>query len=166
MDVLETVETSEWASPIVVVPKANGQIRICGDFRVGLNSQLHVERYPIPSMHELLIKLKEMNIFSRLDYSDAYFQLPTPFGLYRYKRLSFGVSSAPAIFQRYIESILMQIPNCPTFLEDIIVIGASMTVHLKTLELVLAKLQENELSCKIQKCEFYKTEIAYLGQVL
>ncbi|KII69716.1 hypothetical protein RF11_06400 [Thelohanellus kitauei] len=74
---LEVVETSEWTSPIVVVPKHNGQIRICADFRVGLNSQLHVERYPIPSMDELLIKLKDMNIFSKLDLSDAYFQLPS-----------------------------------------------------------------------------------------
>ncbi|KII65847.1 Transposon Ty3-I Gag-Pol polyprotein [Thelohanellus kitauei] len=107
--IIEQFETSNWAFPIVVVPKLNGELRICADFRAGLSSQLDIEQYPIHTMEELLLKLKDMNIFSKVDLSEAYFQLPldeesrkvvvinTPFGLYRYNRFPFGVYSAPAI---------------------------------------------------------------------
>ncbi|KII68873.1 Retrovirus-related Pol polyprotein from transposon 17.6 [Thelohanellus kitauei] len=134
-----------------------GSIRICADFRDGLNSQLNAHQHPIPTVDDLLMKLNSMNIFSKIDLSDAYFQIPldedakkllvihTPFGLYQYNRLPFGISSAPAIFQRYLESLLVDIPNCASFMDDIIVSGSDVEDHLKSLERVLAVLQENGL---------------------
>ncbi|KII60433.1 Retrovirus-related Pol polyprotein from transposon 17.6 [Thelohanellus kitauei] len=124
------------------------------------------------------MKLNSMNIFSKVDLSDAYFQIPldedakkllvihTPFGLYQYNRLPFGISSAPAIFQRYLESLLVGIPNRASFMDDIIVSGSDVEDHLKSLERVLAVLQKNVLSCKLKKCDFFKQEVIYLGQIL
>ncbi|KII60221.1 Retrovirus-related Pol polyprotein from transposon 17.6 [Thelohanellus kitauei] len=176
--VLTKIDASDWAFPIVIVPKPDGSIRICADFRDGLNSQLNAHQHPIPTVDDLLMKLNSMNIFSKIDLSDAYFQIPldedakkllvihTPFGLYQYNRLPFGISSAPAIFQRYLESLLVEIPNCASFMDDIIVSGSDVEDHLKSLGRVLNVLQENGLSCKLKKCDFFKQEVIYLGQIL
>ena len=110
--ILERVDTSLWATPIVPVKKPNGKIRICGDFKVTINPHTLVDQHPIPSIDELFSRLRNGQQFSKLDLSDAYLQVElddssknlvvinTPLGLYKYNRMPFGISSAPAIFQR------------------------------------------------------------------
>ena len=107
MNVLESVDYSEWAVPIVVVSKPNGSVRICGDFKV-LNQQLQVDQHPIPTLDSLMQSLQGGQQYSKIDLADAYLQLElddnskklcvinTPFGLYRYNRMCFGVASSPA----------------------------------------------------------------------
>ncbi|KII70498.1 hypothetical protein RF11_05567 [Thelohanellus kitauei] len=126
------------AIPIVVVPKANRAFRIDADFRMGLNSQLESKFLQV---------------------------INTPFGLFQYQRLPFAVSSASAIFQRFIESLLTGIPNCATFLDHIIISRSSLSSHLETVE-VLNILMSNGLVPRSKKCEWFKGKITYLGQIL
>ncbi len=104
------------SAPIVPVLKQNGKLRICGDFKLAINQAAPTEVYPHPRIEELFTNLAGEELFSKLDMSNAYLQLPlyedsrqyvminTTRGLFQYNRLPFGVSSAPAILQRYMET--------------------------------------------------------------
>uniref|UniRef100_A0A5S6R3L9 RNA-directed DNA polymerase n=2 Tax=Trichuris muris TaxID=70415 RepID=A0A5S6R3L9_TRIMR len=172
------VKSSVWAAPIVIVPKSTGSIRICGDFKLSVNSQLEVEHYPIPRIEEIFHKLGKGQTFTKIDLADAYLQIElddeskifmvvnTPFGLYQYQRLPFGVASAPSIFQRFMDQLVSDIPGCVAYLDDIIVTGANESEHLNNLDSLLRRLEENGLRCRVQKCKFFQREVEYLGHVL
>ena len=119
LSVIEPVQTAEFgATPIVPVPKPNGPVRICGDFKVTINTYPDMQCYPLPNPEELRAGLADGKIFSKVDRGDAYLQLEvdpesrkyfvlsTHKGLLRYTRLPFGFHGAPAIFQSTIEAIL------------------------------------------------------------
>ena len=122
MGVLEKVRFSNWAAPIVPVVKPDGGVRICGDYKVTVNSTLEVDQHPLPNPEELFVALSGGEKFTKLDLSRAYQQIlleensrefvtiNTHKGLYRPTRLPFGVSSASAIFQSEIEQVLQAIP--------------------------------------------------------
>jgi len=116
--VKEPVETSDWASPIVTVLKPDKvSVRVCGDFKQTVNPVSTLEKYPIPKVDDLFSTLSGGKIFSKIDLSQAYQQLPlaneskpydainTHKGLFHYTRLPYGTSSAPGIFQRIMENI-------------------------------------------------------------
>ena len=173
--VIVPVQHSEWAAPIVPVLKSNGMVRICGDFKLTANKATKTEVYPLPRIEDLFASLAGGKMFSKLDLSHAYLQLPLakesqPFvtvnmhkGLYRYQRLPFGVASAPAIFQRTMESVLQGLTNVCVYLDDILVSGRSMQEHLVNLEEVLKRLEEAGLRLKKEKCSFLMQEVEYLG---
>lgn len=176
--VIEPINSSEWASPIVVVPKPNGSIRVCADFKVTLNPQIKTERYPIPRIEELFHKLQGGRYFSKIDLSEAYLQIElsdaakrimvinTPFGLYQYKRMPFGIASAPAIFQRFMEETLADIPGCAIYLDDVIITGKTNSEHIQNLTNVLEKLKYHGLKCKTEKCEISKSLVEYVGHII
>ena len=151
--IIEAVRFSDWAAPIVPAVKRDGSVRICGDFKLTVNRATTLESYPLPRVDELLASLGKSKVFSKLDLSNAYLQLPvddeskelltisTHRGLYRYNRLPFGVASAPAIFQRSMESLLRGIPGVCVFFDDILVSGPSERDHLCNLEKVLSCFQ-------------------------
>ncbi|KII60302.1 hypothetical protein RF11_15334 [Thelohanellus kitauei] len=114
------VNMSDWVIPIVVVPRPDGRICLCADFRDGLNSKLLTEQLP------------------------------------------FGVSSAPALFQRYLESILVDIDDCAVYLDDIIISRSSVENHMATLHKVLKRLEVNGLAFKIDKCQFFEKNFVSL----
>ena len=170
------MEFAEWAAPIVAVLKRDRNcVRICGDFSVTVNPVSKLDRYPIPKVEDLFARLSKGKHFSKLDLSQAYQQLPleqdskkyvvinTHRGLFRYTRLPFGISSAPGIFQRVIESILQGIDGVVVYLDDILITGASKEAHLKTLDEVLSRLDRAGLRVKKSKCEFMKSSVTYLG---
>ena len=170
---IEPVEFAEWAAPIVPVLKWDrNTVSICGDFSVTVNP---VSRYPIPKVEDLFARLSKGKHFSKLDLSQAYQQVPleedskkyvvinTHRGLFRYTRLPYGISSAPGIFQRVIESILQGIDGVVVYLDDILITGASKEAHLKTLEEVFSRLDRAGLRVKKSKCEFMKSSVTYLG---
>nr|CAI5818049.1 unnamed protein product [Callosobruchus analis] len=109
--VLEKVDMSEWATPIVPVVKSNGKVRLCGDFKVTLNPEILVDDHPLPTIDEIFAKMAGGVKFSKIDLSKAYLHLEvkpehrhlltlnTHKGLYRSTRLMFGIASAPAIWQ-------------------------------------------------------------------
>ena len=177
-DIIEPVTFSEWAAPIVPVVKEDGGIRICCDYKVTINNLSKLESYPIPKVHDLFTALSGGKTFSKLDLSHAYQQLvldeesrkittiSTHKGLFQYKRLPFGFASAPAIFQRTMDSLLQGIPHTCVYLDDILITGTTPEEHLHNLDLVLNRLQSAGLRLKSKKCSFMLTSVEYLGHVI
>ena len=174
--ILEPVELSDWAAPIVAILKSDRtSVHICGDFRLTVNPVSKLDSYSIPKVEDLFARLSKGKLFSKIDLSHAYQQLPldegskkyvvinTHKGLFRFTRLPFGISSAPGIFQRVIEGILKDIPRVGCYLDDILVTGDSEEEHLSNLEKVFDRLNEAGLRIKLSKCEFMKPSVQYLG---
>ena len=173
--VIVPTQHSDWAAPIVPVAKSNGSVRICGDYELTANTATKTESYPLPRIEDLFACLAGGKVFSKLDLSHAYLQLPvaeesqplltvnTHKGLYRYLRLPFGVSSAPAIFQRTMETLLQGLHHVCVYLDDILITGRSQQEHLKNLEEVLKRLEEAGMHLKQEKCTFLMPEVEYLG---
>ena len=173
--ILEKVSHSNWAAPIVAVPKKDGTFRICGDYKVTVNPALDVDQYPLPKPSDLFASLAGGQKFSVLDLSQAYQQLlldeeskayttiNTHKGLYQYTRLPFGIASAPAIFQKTMDVLLQGIPHVMCYIDDILVTGVDDTEHLRNLEEVLQRLEHYGLRVKKSKCEFMQPSVNYLG---
>ncbi len=173
--VLDKVKYSDWAAPIVPVPKRDGGIRLCGDYKVTVNPELKVDQYPVPTTEDLFATLAGGQAFSKLDLSQAYQQVPlepesrkyvtinTHRGLYQFNRLPFGVASAPAIFQEIMEKILQGIPGVVVYFDDILVTGKNEAEHLKSLTQVLDQLKHYGLRLKRSKCKFLAPSVDYLG---
>ncbi|XP_053968274.1 uncharacterized protein K02A2.6-like [Anastrepha ludens] len=123
------VTFSDWASPIVLATKPDGSIRICGDFKKGVNQQIDVDQYPLPTRECLLHTIRYGKYFSKIDLRDAYLQMEldedskkvlvvnTPLGLFQYQRLPYGVASAPAMFQKHLEQLLCGVYGCANYID-------------------------------------------------
>ena len=167
-------EATDWCAPMVPVLKKNGSIRICTDFKK-LNSAVKRERYVLPVLDDILHKLQGATVFSKLDAASGFWQIPldsstaklttfiTPFGRYYYKRLPFGITSAPEIFQRVMENILEKEQNVICYFDDVLVFSKTEKEHEKHLSAVLKRLNEVNLQLNQEKCEYRKKEIDFLG---
>lgn len=179
---------SAWSSPLHVVLKKNGQMRPCGDYRA-LNSVTKPDRYPIPRVQDFTYILAGKVIFSRLDICRAYHNIKvntadvektaiiTPFGLYEYTRMPFGLRNAAQTFQRFMTNSVLQdlqvendqgqCTNSSDFLfcyiDDIIIASKSESEHKKHLEAVLKILDEFGITINLTKCVFGEEKIEFLG---
>ena len=165
----------QWAARVVPVLKRNG---LCGDFKLTINRAASTEIYPLPRVEELFAKLTGGKFFTKLDMSNAYLQLPldsaskpyvtinTHRGLFQYNRLPFGVASAPAIFQRYMDTLLQGMLGVSVYLDDILIAGATIDENLQTLEAVLQKLNDAGLRLNRSKCFFCHPSLQYLGHII
>ena len=170
---------NDYASPIVLVRKKSGALRLCVDYR-RLNVKTRKDAYPLPRIDESLDALGRAKYFSAIDLASAYNQVEvhpddrhktaftTPMGLFEYNWMAFGLCNAPATFQRMMQTIfredLLQI--LLVYLDDIIVYSTSIAVHLKRLEQVFRKLREHGLKIEAEKCQFFKNRVKYLGHVV
>ena len=170
---------SDYASPIVLVRKKSGALRMCVDYRQ-LNAKTRKDAYPLPRIDESLDALGGAQFFSAIDLASAYNQVEvhpddrhktaftTPMGLFEYNRMPFGLCNAPALFQRIMQTIfredLLQI--LLVYLDDIIVYSSSIADHLKRLERVFQKLKEHGLKVEAEKCQFFQRRVKYLGHVV
>ena len=173
--VLEKVTFSRWTSPIVPVVKSSGNICICGDYKATVNPSLLPDCYPLPRVEELFTKLTGGKTFSKLDLSNAYQQLElddesrelttinSTKGLYQFTRCPYGISTAPSIFQRTMDSLLADIPQTAVFLDDVLVTGNSEEEHLANLNAVMTRLENEGLRLRAEKCLFFAPEVVYLG---
>ena len=173
--VIEKVTHCEWAAPVVVVPKKNGTVQLCGDYKVSINQALMVDQYPLPKPSDLFAALSGGKWFTKLDLAQAYTQMEldevsrqfvainTHRGLYRYTRLPFGIASAPAIFQRAMDTILQGMSGVLCYLDDTLIVGKNKEEHLATVEEVLKRLQNEGLRVNKEKCCFLTTSVQYLG---
>jgi hypothetical protein len=165
-DIIEKVESpSIWVSPIVVIPKKNSEIRLCIDMRRA-NEAVVRERYPIPTVEEILQDLNQRKVYSKLDIKWAFHQLElspesrditafmTHQGLFRYKRLMFDISCAPEMYNKIIHQALSGLPGVNSIYDDIVVHGKSEEEHNRNLEQLLCRLQEKGLTLNIDKCQY------------
>lgn len=176
--VISPASYSEWAAPIVCIPKKDNSVRICGDYKVTINPGLEVEQYPLPRTQDLFAKLSGGQRFTKLDLSQAYQQVPleesskryltinTPKGLYTFNRLPYGVASAPAIFQKIMDQVLQGMDGVICYLDDILITGRDTKKHMEALEGVLKRLQAYNLKVRKDKCSFFQTSVSYLGHVI
>nr|XP_055038341.1 uncharacterized protein K02A2.6-like [Misgurnus anguillicaudatus] len=176
--VLRPVHTSEWATPIVPVLKKDGSLRLCGDFKVTINPILTPEQYPLPRIEDLFSNLAGGQQFSKIDLCQAYLQMHvdpnsqkfltivTHKGMYQYQRLPFGISSAPALFQRAMDQILSGLTGVQCYLDDLLITGKDDQEHLSNLEATLQRLQNFGLKVRKDKCEFFSSSVEYLGHVI
>lgn len=171
---------SPYAAPVVVVPKKDGKLRICVDYR-GLNAKTRKDAYPLPRIEEALDALNGAKYFCSLDLAHGYYQLPvaeddiqkTAFrvgtgGLYEYLRMPFGLSGSPGTFMRLMDKIFgdQNFQTILTYLDDILVYGRTFEETLQRLEMVLKRLRENNLKVKPEKCQLFKERLRYLGHLI
>ena len=171
--------SSPYASPIVVVRKKGGEIRMCVDYR-RLNAVTRRDSFPLPRIDETLDAVGGAKFFSTLDLASGYYQLAMaeddkektaftcPFGLYEFNRLPFGLTNAPATFQRLMQSVMhdhiFRILLC--YLDDLLIYSTTFKGHLENLEKVFLRLREVGVKLKPSKCKIAQTEVAFLGHRL
>ena len=158
--------------------KQNGTARICGDYKTTINQSTNTESYPLHRIDDLLSSLAGGKAFTKMDLAHAYMQVPledeskslttinTHKGLYQYHQLPFRISSAPAIFQWTMETILRDIPQVFVYIDDILVTDGTEREHLQNLDVVLKRFKEKGIRLNQVKCYFMLQEVEYLGHVL
>ena len=171
-DIIERVPESQptpWVSPVVVVPKKDGGVRLCVDMRQA-NSAINRVRHPIPTVDDIRLELNGAKWFSKLDLSQAYHQLEleensryittftTHEGLFRYKRLNYGTNAAAEIFQFTLQQQLRGLHGVRNIADDIIVYGKTREDHDANLEKCLQRLSDKGLRLNQSKCTFLKEE--------
>ena len=171
--------SSPYASPIVIAKKKDGSLRMCVDYRL-LNSRTRKDSFPLPRIEESLDALAGAQWFSTLDLASGYHQVPvseqsrpktafcTPFGLFEWNRMPFGLCNAPSTFQRLMQRMFgdQQCQSLLLYLDDIVVYSSSVTQHLQRLEVVLSRLHKEGLKAKLEKCAFFRQQVGYLGHVI
>ena len=176
---LEKVDSSDWASPTVNVPKSDNNIRVCSDFKRSVNPQIVIDKYPFPTLEYLFSKLNGCKVFTKLDFSRCYEQLEvlescrdiltinTHKGLYRHKRLPYGLACAPAICQKTMEKLLSSVPgNILVYMDDILLAAETEQELLQLTVAVLSLFQKHGVRLNKDKCEFMKDRLVYLGYVI
>ena len=170
-------EPTDWVSPMVVVPKRQGKVRICTDF-TKLNQAVRREVHPMATVDHSLGKLSEGRVFSKLDANSGFFQVPlspespllttflTPSGRYCYRRLPKGLCSAPEVFAKEVTRVLEGCTGVVVHMDDVMVYGKDTDTHNRNLQAVLQRLKEAGMTLNGAKCEFGKKRIKFLGRII
>ncbi|GFV96428.1 hypothetical protein TNCV_2870051 [Trichonephila clavipes] len=167
---------SPYAAPVVLVPKSNGTVRLCIDYRK-LNAITIPDKYPLPLMDVLLHDAKSTVFMSTLGLKSGYHQVEVnpadqdktafvcPFGTFRYKRMPFGLRNAPATFQRLMDLFRNGLPNVNilVYLDDIVVLSETFEQHIEDLRMVFDRLKKFKLCANREKCKFVCSRVKYFG---
>jgi hypothetical protein len=167
---------SPWSSPVVIVRKKDGTPRFCIDYRK-INNITQKDVYPLPRIDDIIEQLSESRWFTKFDLKNGYFQVPisekdkmktafaTQDGLYEFNRLPQGLLNSPPTFQRIMNETLCNLRwhICLVYLDDIVVYSKFFNQHLKDVDTVCSALARNNFKLNVEKCEFFKQEITFLG---
>ncbi|KAJ7990685.1 hypothetical protein DPEC_G00302960 [Dallia pectoralis] len=168
--------SSSYASPVVIVRKTDGSIRLCVDYRK-LNQKTRKDAFPLPRIDESFDALQGANFFSTIDLASGYHQVAvdecdrqktafaTPFGLFEYLRMPMGVCNGPATFQRLMQATMNDLvfQMMLVYLDDIMVYSQTFQEHIERTDAALKRLQETGLKVKLEKCHFLQTQVKFLG---
>jgi hypothetical protein len=178
LGVISKVEQpTEWCAGMVVIPKKDGNVRICVDLKP-LNTSVLRETHPLPRVDDLLAQLSGAKLFSKLDANSGFWQVPlaeqsrhlttfiTPFGRYCFNTMPFGISSAPEHFQRRMNEILEGLPGVVCLVDDILVHGSNEEEHKSRLFAVLDRIRKAGVTLNTGKCVFAQTSTRFLGHFI
>lgn len=166
-----------WASPLHVVPKKNGEKRYCGDYR-RLNAVTTPDKYPVPHIQDLLNSFHGASVFTTLDLVRAYHQIPmnpadiqktavvTPFGLFEFTKMQFGLCNASQTFQRYMDHIFRDLDFVTAYIDDLCISSKSMPEHIQHLKTVFERLKKYGLVINVDKCVFAQESVEFLGHII
>lgn len=166
-------------APILFVPKKDGTLRLCVDYR-GLNKVTEKNRYALPLISEILDRCQGAKYFTKIDIKDAYYRIRikegdewktafrTRYGHYEYLVMPFGLTNAPATFQSYIHQALHGLLDtiCVVYLDDILIFSKTREEHTAHIQRVLERMRAAELYAKPSKCSFYQDSVEFLGFIL
>jgi len=166
--------SSPWSSPLHMVPKSDGTWRPCGDFR-RLNLVTVPDSYPLPNMQDFSLQAAGCTIFSKIDLRQGYHQvavnpedipktaIATPFGLFEYLRMPFGLRNAGNTFQRHMDRVLAGLPRVFAYLDDVLVGSRDEDQHADHLRQLFCRLRDHGLVINAEKCLFGVAELDFLG---
>lgn len=176
MKVIEP-STSPYAAPVVIVPKKDGKVRFCVDYRK-LNSVTVIDNEPIPNIEEIMSEIGEAKYFSKIDLSKGYWQIPvderdkektafvTPEGQYQFRVLPFGMVNAPAVFTRMMRKLLEGLPHVVHYIDDVLVYSQTWEEHMDDLRRVFQRLREAHLTARPSKCHLGCQSVEFLGHIV
>lgn len=177
LNIIERVEgSSEWLNSFVIVKKTDGSLRICLDPK-DLNKIIKTQKYKIPTIDDIAIKLKGSKYYTTLDATSGFWNIPldeassklctfgTPFGRYRFKRMPFGITSASEVFQERFKEIF-DMEGVEIYIDDILIHGKTKEEHDRRLKQVFEKAKICNIKFNLNKCKFGMKEIKYLGYKL
>ena len=169
--------SSPWSSPIILIPKSTGGVRLCNNFKK-INALSKTDSYPLPRIDDCVDRIGNANFVTKFDLLKGFWQIPlssrakqicafcTPQGLYEYNVMPFGLKNAPATFQRLINNVTADVDHCDAYIDDVIVATKGWEEHIAAIRHLFEKLSQAKLTVNLSKTDFVRATVTYLGHVV